>query len=106
MVLAWHHWILICSALGSLLGLYWLCLDQTDAPTDAEITHQTLFRMTFANWLMYCAATLGQCFCAEADAPCGLGILRVLAYILTFCSVLGVPLHSIEQAQQQTVSEK
>lgn len=107
MFLSWHHWILILSALSSFVGLCWLCADcrnDLNDLTDAESTHQTLFRMAFAAWLMYCAAVLGETLCLNFADECGLRVLSALSYVVTFCCVLGIPLHAIEQLQHKSVA--
>jgi hypothetical protein len=104
MVLSWHHWILGLSALSSYVGLCWLCAEGNDDVTDAEAIHQTLFRMAFATWLMYCAAALGTALCPTNVDIVGLRVLSALSYLITFCCVLGIPLHSIEQLQQKMMA--
>jgi hypothetical protein len=104
MFLSWHHWILVLSALCSFVGLCWLCADRNDNLTDAETTHQTLFRMAFAAWLMYCASTLGEALCQNFAEDCGLRVLSALSYVVTFCCVLGLPLHAIEQLQRKPIA--
>ena len=104
--LSWHDSLLLTSALASALGIVILlrreCLfthEDIDEPTAAE---ETLLRMAFIYWLAYCITFVLQRL--GSDAPHSylvtLKLTGMLTYLLTFCCILGLPLHHIEARQQ------
>ncbi len=111
---AWHQLILGASALASLLGL--LILLQTDVngikvnPTrpvtdmDEFTAHsETLLRMIFVYWLLFCLASgLQSLSClAGSDLQAKCRIIQVLSYLLTFSSVLCFPMHLFQARQMR-----
>jgi hypothetical protein len=103
-ILSWYDSALLISGLASVVGLCFFCQPQTVELTEAEAAQETLVRMTFVYWLVYCGAKFGEYVCAAGpqDWICSLHLLRLLSYLLTFCCVLSLPLHLIEQRHRQT----
>ena len=101
--LSWHDSVLLVSCVASVAGLYFYGRSPIEDPSDAEAAQETLTRLTFVYWLVYCFAHWGEQFCtAFPQSPaCSLRILMLLSYILTFCCVLSLPLHLIEQRRKQ-----
>ncbi|WP_404784616.1 hypothetical protein [Altericista sp. CCNU0014] len=101
--LSWHDSILLVSCFASVAGLYFYGRSQAEDPTDAEAAHETLVRLSFVYWLVYCASNWGEQICASSSQglACSLRVLGLFSYILTFSCVLSVPLHAIEQRRRQ-----
>ncbi|MGB8700030.1 MAG: hypothetical protein WCD18_11495 [Thermosynechococcaceae cyanobacterium] len=97
--LSWHDYLLITSCLTSAVGLTVFCHCPIPEPNAAEATQETLVRMTFIYWMLYCLSRLGQLWCDSTaqDFVCSLRVLALLSYVLTFCCVVSLPLHTIEQ---------
>jgi hypothetical protein len=90
-----------------MVGLgYAYCIALKD-PTDSEAMQETMIRLTFAYWTVFCLSNLGDRFCTflPYDLSCRLRILSLLCFMLTFCCVLSLPLHLIEQFQRQRQPE-
>lgn len=111
-MLAWHHNILILSALASVLGLIILLGNESQAPASTQPTpeldeHQahseTLLRMIFVYWLLFCLASgLQNLDCiAGTDLQAKCRIIKLLSYLLTFSSVLCFPMHLLQARQTQ-----
>jgi hypothetical protein len=103
-ILSWHDTVLLISGLASVVGLYFFCQPQIVELTEAEAAQETLVRMTFVYWLVYCGAKFSEQVCevVSQDWICSLHLLRLLSYLLTFCCVLSLPLHLVEQRHRQT----
>ncbi len=101
--LSWHDAVLLVSCFTSVAGLYFFGRSQIEDPTDAEAAHETLVRLSFVYWIVYCCANWAEQICAASsqDVQCSLRILALLSYILTFSCVFSVPLHVIEQRRRQ-----
>jgi len=112
---AWHQLILASSALASILGL--VILLQTESPRTTTKTttlagatpaldeftahSETLLRMIFVYWLLFCLASgLQNLNClAGTDLQAMCGIIKLLSYLLTFSSVLCFPMHLFQARQ-------
>lgn len=94
--------LLIGSCLASIVGLSVYCQPQSENPTEAEAIQETLVRMTFVYWVVYCVSHWGEKLCGAVEQPvvCSLHLLAVLSFILTFCCTITLPLHLIEQRQR------
>jgi hypothetical protein len=106
--LSWHDYLTLLSCTTSFMGLWFCCKDQTQTAqtqelSEAEAMSETLVRMTFVYWTLYCIAhwTAKLCSSIPQDLACSLHILTLLSYLLTFCCVLTIPLHLIEQRHRQ-----
>jgi hypothetical protein len=102
-ILSWHDYLLLLSGLASVAGLYLCCEPQAEDPTEFEAARETLVRMTFVYWFVYCSSKLGEqvCVAASQGLTCSLHLLGLLSYLLTFCCILSLPLHLIEQRHRQ-----
>lgn len=99
----WCNTLLGLSFIAAILGLG-LLLAQPDPKTnptaadDHQLTREHLLRMTFVYWLVYVLAVFAQ----KAMAPelstwlVPLRITAFFTYVLTFASVLCLPLNYIE----------
>lgn len=85
------------------MGLYCYGRSPIENPTEAQSTQETLVRLSFVYWTVYCFAHWGEKICAASPhgIACSLRILMLLSYVLTFCCVLSLPLHFIEQRRRQ-----
>lgn len=102
-ILSWHDAVLLVSCFTSIAGLYVFGRSHIEEPTEAEAAHETMVRLSFVYWIVYCCAYWGERICAASapDLECSLRILALLSYILTFSCVLSVSLHGIEQRRRQ-----
>ncbi len=76
-------------------------------PTESEAMQETMFRLTFVYWTVFCLSSLCDRFCTllPYDLSCRFKILSLLCFMLTFCCVFSLPLHLIEQYQRQRQPE-
>ncbi len=101
-ILSWHDSILLCSGLTSLAGVgYTYCIALKD-PTESEAMQETMVRLTFVYWIVFCLSSLGDRLSTflPYDLSCRFKILSLLCFMLTFCCVLSLPMHLIEQRQR------
>lgn len=86
-----------------MVGVGYAYRTATKDPTDSEVIQETLIRLTFVYWTVFCAANLSHRFGSflPYDLSCRLKILALLCFMLTFCCLLALPLHLIEQRQRQ-----
>ncbi|AFY59619.1 hypothetical protein [Synechococcus sp. PCC 6312] len=116
---AWHHLILGVSALASVIGLVILVRTEATpsvmklvgqgAELDEFTAHsETLLRMIFVYWLLFCiSSTLQKLTClAGTDLQAMCQITQVITYLLTFSSLLCYPMHLFQarQTRQQVKS--
>jgi hypothetical protein len=106
-ILSWHDSILLGSSLTSLVGIGYTYWTASKDPTESEAMQETMIRMTFVYWTVFCLSSLGDRFCTllPYDLSCRFKILSLLCFMLTFCCVLSVPMHLIEQRQRQRQPE-
>jgi hypothetical protein len=104
----WHDFILATSLLAAVIGVGLLLSNQllSDQPSllisDQEATHQTLLRMIFIYWIVYCLAVgLQKLDLLQSQGWIfSLKLTAILAYFLTFSSLLCLPLHHFEARKQ------
>lgn len=110
----WHNWLLLLSAISSFIGILWLIYQEKQTETNGQPApelslHQaygeTLLRMVFVYWLLYCGVKGLQVLVPLEDTDLGrmCQVTSLLAYLLTFSSVLCLPMHYFQarQGQQQ-----
>jgi hypothetical protein len=101
--LSLHTLLLGLSLLAAIVGLTLLMV--YPAPEDAneqQITTEHLLRMIFVYWAVYCVTSFAQKLLlptvSELTLP--LKLTGVFSYLLTFASLLCLPLHFIEARRQ------
>ena len=101
-ILSWHDVLLIFSAVTSLVGVGYVSRYALEDPTVSQALQETLTRLTFVYWIVFCISRLGQRLVTflPYDLACQLKILALLCFMLTFCCLLSLPLHLIERQQQ------
>ena len=89
-----HEFVVAISSIACLLGL-WLLKDQNQDVDGFQETEQSLLRMSFAYWLVYCVAFgIEKVFLFDWEAIIvALRITTALSYFLTFSCILSLPLH-------------
>jgi hypothetical protein len=101
--LGWHDYLLAASLVAAIAGLGLLLGSKESVPTnERQATSQTLLRMTFVYWIVYCLTVGLQKF----DLPdvngltISLKLTALFSYFLTFSSLLCLPLHHFEARRQ------
>ena len=89
-----HEFVVAISSIACLLGL-WLLKDHNQDVDGFQETEQSLLRMSFAYWLVYCIAFgIEKVFVFDWEAIIvTLRITTALSYFLTFSCILSLPLH-------------
>jgi hypothetical protein len=89
-----HEFVVAISSIACILGL-WLLKDCNQAIDDFQQTEESLLRMSFAYWLVYCIAFgIEKVFLWDWDVIIvSLRITIALSYFLTFFCILSLPLH-------------
>jgi hypothetical protein len=102
-ILSWHDALLLFSGLTSAIGVGYTYRFAMKDPTDSQATQETLVRLTFVYWTVFCLSSLSERFLSflPYDLSCRLKILTLLCFMLTFCCLVSLPLHFIEQRQRQ-----
>ncbi len=107
----WSVVMLVVSAIAALIGLSWLLHEaqqqskqhplQGCSPQQAY--GETLWRMIFVYWLVYCGATGLQIAVPLEGTDLGqmCKITALLAFLLTFSSLLCLPMHYWQSRQRQ-----
>jgi hypothetical protein len=101
--LGWHDYLLAASLVAAIAGLGLLLGSEESAPTsERHATSQTLLRMTFVYWIVYCFAVGLQKFdLPDVDGlAISLKLTALFSYFLTFSSLLCLPLHHFEARRQ------
>lgn len=104
--LSWYEMFLGFSFIAAAVGLSLLLIKgkQPDAneANDMEETEETLLKMTFVYWMVYCIANSLQKIILPdwEDVLITLRLTALLAYFLTFSCVLSLPLHHLELRRQ------
>jgi hypothetical protein len=95
--------MIVISSIASGAGLYLYGRSPIKNPSEAEATQETMTRLTFVYWMVYCFAYWGAQACLEFSQSLtySFRFLMLLSYLLTFCCVLSLPLHLIEQRRRQ-----
>jgi hypothetical protein len=101
-ILSWHDVLLIFSGLTSLAGVGYVYRWAIEEPTASQALQETLMRLTFVYWIVFCVSSLGQRLVTflSSDLAYQLKILSLLCFMLTFCCLLSLPLHLIERQRQ------
>jgi len=93
--LDWHDYIVAISFAACIAGLCLLFNCKQSQADDLEETEQTLFKMSFSYWMVYCL-----CFGIQKIAlpdweilQLSLSITVALSYFLTFACIVCLPLH-------------
>lgn len=110
----WHNGLLFSSAIAALIGILWLVhqekQERSQVGNPPELTLQqaygeTLLRMIFVYWLLYCGVKGLQTLIPLEGTDLGrmCQVTGLLSYLLTFSSVLCLPMHYLQarQGQQQ-----
>lgn len=89
-----HEFVVAISSIACIVGL-WLLKDDNQAIDDFQATEESLLRMSFAYWLVYCIAFgIEKVFLFDGEAVMiTLRITTALSYFLTFSCILSLPLH-------------
>jgi hypothetical protein len=106
-ILSWHDSILLFSCLTSAVGVGYTYRISVKDPTESEAMRETMIRLTFVYWVVFCLSTLGDRFSTflPYDLSCRFKILSLLGFMLTFCCVISLPLQLIEQRQRDRQPE-
>lgn len=105
-IVSLHDSLLIFSGLTSVVGIGYTYASALKDPTESEAMQETLVRLTFVYWSVFCSASLAVGLGDRIvpffpnDVACRLKLLTLLSFMLTFCCLLSLPLHLIEQHQQ------
>ncbi|MBS3029537.1 MAG: hypothetical protein HCA25_21405 [Dolichospermum sp. DET50] len=89
-----HEFVVTISSIACILGL-WLLKDCNQSINDFQQTEESLLRMSFAYWLVYCIAFgIEKVFLLDWEVIIiSLRITIALSYFLTFSCILSLPLH-------------
>ncbi|WKT82596.1 MULTISPECIES: hypothetical protein [unclassified Thermosynechococcus] len=108
---SWSVGILIVSAIAALSGLSWLLYtayqEEKQCPlreySPQEAYSETLWRMIFVYWLVYCGARGLQIAVPLEGTDLGqmCKITALLAFLLTTSSLLCLPMHYWQARQRQ-----
>ena len=93
--LIWHDYLVLISFAACVTGMFLLSDDNQTQADDLEETEQTLFKMSFAYWMVYCVA-FGIQKIALPDWEIlllSLKLTAALSYFLTFSCIVCLPLH-------------
>ena len=97
----WHDYLVLFSCAACVTGLLLLSDSKQMQADDWEETEQTLFKMSFAYWLVYCVS-FGVQKLALPDWEIlllSLKLTTTLSYFLTFACVLCLPMHRFSVRQ-------
>jgi hypothetical protein len=102
--LVWHDYLLVLSFVASIVGLCLLLGNdkQAQKADDFEETEETLLKMTFAYWMVYCLAMSIQKLTLPVwdELLLSLKLTAIISYFLTFSCILSLPLHHIQVRRQ------
>lgn len=93
--LSWHDYLVLISFAACVTGLCLISDDKQTQVNDLEETEETLFKMSFTYWMVYCAAFIIQ----KITPPdweillLSLKLTAALSYFLTFACIVCLPLH-------------
>jgi hypothetical protein len=98
-----HGSVLIVSALAAIAGLV-LLGKEVEGIDDIQGNEESLMRMVFSYWLVYCAmATLCKLHLIPSQWEgllIGLRLTKLFAYMLTASCVFALPLHRFASFQE------
>jgi hypothetical protein len=89
-----HEFVVAVSCVACIIGLLMLW-DKKQQKNDIEETEETLLRMSFAYWLVYCVGFgMEKIVLPNWEAlTMTVKITTALSYFLTFSCILSLPLH-------------
>jgi hypothetical protein len=93
--LGWHNVLVLISFAACVTGLFLLSDGKQTQADELEETEQTLFKMIFTYWIVYCV-TFGSQKIAPPDWEIlllSLKLTAALSYFLTFACAVCLPLH-------------
>ena len=93
--LSWHDYLVLISFAACVTCLCLIFDDNQTQVNDLEETEQTLFKMSFTYWMVYCVA-FGIQKIALPDWEIlllSLKLTAALSYFLTFACIVCLPLH-------------
>jgi hypothetical protein len=96
--LSWHDYIVVVSFFAAIAGLILLSDPAAqEKAEEVEDVERTLVKMGFAYWLVYCIAKgILKLELPEWESLfLGLKVTGAIAYMLTFCCILSLPLNRI-----------
>lgn len=95
--LNWHDYLVFISFIASIAGLFLLYSPKQTQLEDFEAIERSLFQMSFAYWIVYCVAfSILKLELPEWETLImSLRLTAVIAYMLTFCCILSLPLHRL-----------
>jgi len=100
--LSWHAGLMLVSSFAAIAGLVLLF---TEHPPEDQVlaTDRALLKMSFAYWLVYCGAVaLRPLIPTDWEmALMSVKLTGVIAYLLTFTSILSLPLHRVSARQTE-----
>jgi hypothetical protein len=96
-----HEYSVVISTFAAIVGIVLCVKSQPKDITESEDTDRMLLLMTFSYWLVYCVSFgLQHLISQEWDlVMTSVRLTGVLAYLLTFASVLSLPLHKVSVRQ-------
>lgn len=99
--LFWHDYLVLISFIGSIAGVWLLNTGKQTQANELAETEQMLMLLSFTCWMVYCVAIGTQkVFLPKCEIfLMNLQLTAVIAYFLTFCCVLALPLHRFSLRQ-------
>lgn len=99
--LSWHDYLNILSFVAAIAGLLLLLQPRQKKVDEIVETEQSLLKMTFAYWMVYCTAIgLQKIVLPDWDIlQVNLRLTAIFSYFLTFSCLLCLPLHRLSSRQ-------
>ncbi|HEY9848607.1 MAG TPA: hypothetical protein V6D28_04050 [Leptolyngbyaceae cyanobacterium] len=99
--LLWHDYLVVISFIGSIAGILLLNTGKQTQANQLTETEQMLMLLSFTCWTVYCFAVGTQkLFLPKCEIfLTNLQITAAIAYFLTFCCILSLPLHRFSVGQ-------
>jgi hypothetical protein len=90
-----HGFVVAVSSVACVLGIVLLWYPSSKQVTELQEAEETLLRMSFSYWLVYCIAFgIEQVVLPDWESlTLTLRITATLSYFLTFSCILSLPLH-------------
>ncbi len=101
--LSWHECSIIFSSFAAIAGIVLLTLYKQPAKDEIEASDHMLMLMTFAYWLVYCAAFgLQKVVSPEWDIVIlSLRLTGVISFLLSASCILSLPLNRVAIRQPE-----
>ncbi|MGL5804008.1 MAG: hypothetical protein ACRC2R_04245 [Xenococcaceae cyanobacterium] len=95
--LIWHDYLILTSLFACVAGLWLLSGNKQAQPNELDDTEETLFKMTFAYWLVYCVAVgvLKLDLPQEWQIVQSVKLTAIFSFLLTCACILSLPLHKL-----------